>query len=125
MSKLAHSNQATMDKIERDQIAREARGDDEPRGHTPGPWTIGAEYPAPAGGKDVEINAKDHGALALVVVEMESGERPEELAANARLIAKAPSMLTALEQIEQQLDYGQSDAALKIARAILNGMKGE
>ena len=37
----------------------------------------------------------------------------------ARLFAAAPTMLTALKQIEQQLDYGQHDAALKTARAII------
>lgn len=49
----------------------------------------------------------------------------EERDANARLIAASPTMLDALEKAEQQLDYGQVDAALKIIRAALSSAQGK
>ena len=42
-----------------------------------------------------------------------------EAEANARLIAAAPDLLAALQQAEQQLDYGQIDAAHRIIIAAI------
>ena len=44
--------------------------------------------------------------------------------ANARLIAEAPAMAEALEQIEQMIDYGQYAAAQRIIETILARIKG-
>jgi hypothetical protein len=46
-----------------------------------------------------------------------------DMLANARLIAAAPSMLDALERAEQQLDYGQYDAAMGILRAAITAAR--
>ena len=42
---------------------------------------------------------------------------------DAAAIAAVPEMVAALEQIEQQLDYGQIDAAIRIARKALAVIK--
>lgn len=92
--------------------------------YTPGPWQI-----HPRGWGDVV--AKDGSEICLshdqsdfpeVTLDMRSlGRLPraDEAEANARLIAAAPTMVEALQQAEQQIDYGQHDAALRIIRAAL------
>lgn len=48
-----------------------------------------------------------------------NGPSRAERNANARLLSSAPELLEALQKIEQQLDYGQIDMALSIARAAI------
>ncbi len=65
--------------------------------HTPGPWTLGAQYPD-------EIHAAQ-GQIAEALGGRWVGsspyeyEVPAEVAANARLIAAAPEMLEALQDV--------------------------
>jgi hypothetical protein len=77
--------------------------------HTPGPWriqtTIYSKQP---------LIVNEHGAFVA-----------DTDAHNAYLIAAAPDMLAALERIEQQLDYGQTAAALAIARAAIAKATGD
>lgn len=120
MSKLAHSNQATMDKIERDQIAREARGDDEPRAaHTPGPWLFSPEKTPHHYG--VNVGAETGECLA-VIHPGETGDA--ETIANARLIAAAPLMLEALQNIEND-DEHMPPSAWKLIQDAIAKAKGE
>ena len=113
MSKLAHSNDATMDKIERDQIAREARGDDEPSGHTPGPWAVvpndGAYVKRPEiGTLRIEAPFPKEDILAIVVTDIPELQRCA--VANARLIAAAPE--TAAERDQLRVSKAELLAAL-------------
>ena len=70
-------------------------------------------------GHDGAVISNDHGAVAIIPMDLTAWRK------HARLIAAAPKMLDALEQIEQQLDYGQISMALKIARLIIAEAKGE
>ena len=76
-----------------------------------------------AGGRDAWVIRKSNGSNGTDGFkgdfEFAAYDGHPESQVYARLFAAAPAMFTALEQIEQQLDYGQHDAALKIARAIL------
>ncbi len=76
--------------------------------HTPGPWRIQATIYS----RQPQI-VNEHGAFVA-----------DTDAHNAHLIAVAPEMLEALEKIEQQLDYGQIQAALIIARAAIAKVRG-
>jgi hypothetical protein len=63
--------------------------------HTPGPWKIERHYDP--GYKN--ISAQKHTALAQVVWCMEDEDRSPECEANAHLIAAAPELLDALENL--------------------------
>ena len=93
--------------------------------HTPGPWTIitGSVYKErSSGGGDIPIAHMDR--------EIGNGTVPVERDANARLIAAAPDLLTALEMTvpllwkghpvhygDEQCDHCDADEAAKTAIA--------
>jgi len=91
---------------------------------TPGPWRA---EPADMFGDHNIVLAKgddDSRAIAAVVSNMRD---PQEVAANARLIAAAPDMLAALEALVEGVDrllgkpepYECDDGALAAARAAI------
>ena len=78
--------------------------------HTPGPWVIDPCW-------DILGNTDDGNGM---VCQITTDAVPRaEAEANARLIAAAPDLLAALQQAEQQLDYGQIDAAHRIIIAAI------
>lgn len=96
--------------------------------HTPGPWNVGAIandlMAGKPGGRFHGIDSENHGALAVVVTQMEDDYPPgsscERLMANARLIAAAPELLAALQEL---LDIegpqpGTSEWAMKASAAV-------
>ena len=79
--------------------------------HTPGPWKVitGAVYTAQSTGKVVPIASMDR--------EAGNGTSLVEREANARLIAAAPELLKALEEIADRLKWGKlANETEKIAR---------
>ena len=96
--------------------------------HTPGPWKVvdGGRF-----GFDVFITTESrinshHGEICSMEIEF-TGPHGVEQRANARLIALAPEMLAALEEINN-VALGQPYAGCtcgEIARAILAKVKGE
>lgn len=80
--------------------------------HTPGPWMVmDGTY-----GFGTELGVcevKTEYFVAGIVADIP--ELEDRARANANLIAAAPEMLEALHKIEQQLDYGQIDAARRLA----------
>jgi hypothetical protein len=103
--------------------------------HTPGPWTLDA------GGWPLIINGPepwaegtiDDGAQADVVVLIDCLENsgrtydyPEEIAeANARLIAAAPELLAALEDVVRVYARIGPDSVLAPARAAIARARGQ
>ena len=91
--------------------------------HTPGPWRIGFLDGSGASFEDsVYILAGHNGdEHSIVRGGRDDWNVPRGITneANARLIASAPEMLVALEQAEQQLDYGQIDHAMIYIRAAI------
>ncbi len=80
---------------------------------TKGPWKVDD-------GEALKVKGADGGTVASIFFASLTRRRPpEEAHANALLIAAAPALRDALEKAEQQLDYGQVDAALVIIRAAL------
>lgn len=76
------------------------------KNHTPGPWEIDATYP--------EQSKKIHPVGSTIGVAIAFGDDEEETEANARLIASAPDLLSALQEVEdwilrdeEALDFGQ------------------
>ncbi len=84
--------------------------------HTPGPWHVDAQY----------ICRADGVAIADVWQSMEvSGEDTE---ANARLIAAAPDLLTALEELLPYVTGSMrstTDPLVEAARAAIAAARGE
>jgi hypothetical protein len=81
--------------------------------HTPGPW-VAVKHPE--AGYDIDHVATGHGIVT------GSGVEKEE---DAHLIAAAPDLLAALEEISE-LSYGdEGDGASKIAEAAIKKAKGE
>lgn len=70
--------------------------------HAPGPWKLGIQD-----GNFVDIDSECHGGLAQVVWLMEDdeveGRSSPQCEANARLIAAAPDLLAALEDIVKHI----------------------
>ena len=93
--------------------------------HTPGPWEI-QEHP---NGIYKYISGPEHLEFAQVVWCMEDDERSPECEANARLIAAAPELLEAVEELlactEGQAIYNFMEPQKKKARAAIAKAKGE
>lgn len=64
--------------------------------HTPGPWLFELH---PSGGFDIETNPNDLGIYMVIASRNLHPKREQEMHANARLIAAAPELLEALEQM--------------------------
>lgn len=79
--------------------------------HTPGPWIDEMELPVAT--RQVAAFSGDGNRTLCVRIQSFN------LEADARLIAAAPDMLEALKQAEQQIDYGQIDAAHRIIIAAI------
>ena len=108
--------------------------------HTPGPW--GCDEVRTSCGRAFRIGAGEMlkaGNGCCIIYDDYPGNPDNERKANARLIAAAPEtaaerdrlkeinsdLLAALERIEQQLDYGQTEAAHKTALSALAKARGE
>jgi len=94
--------------------------------HTPGPWTYylaSKHYP---NGSD-----NDYGRIVWAIGHGEVAQTPGRLLdtedeANARLIAAAPDLLEALEQVVNLLDYDDDSlGARMVARAAILKATGE
>ena len=85
--------------------------------HTPGPWTTGRA-----------INAVDMGKFSFICpFGANSADQVAEIKANARLIAAAPDLLQALENLTDAVQSGTSyadDTAAGKALSILSGRSG-
>ena len=79
--------------------------------HTPGPW-VAVYHPDKALGSDV--STLQHGikiAECGIPGKGRYPRKPEEIIANARLIAAAPELLAALKRIVRERAHGVTDAA--------------
>ncbi len=96
--------------------------------YTPGPWSIGASEKSIPG--YTPINAPGHYGLAQVATQMDGGNTHLDeikLSANARLIAAAPALLTALKGLsaigyldDSSCASKEGAAALRAARAAIS-----
>jgi hypothetical protein len=64
--------------------------------HTPGPWSFEL---TPSGGFDIEKDPNDLGRYMVIASRSSHPERKNEMHANARLIAAAPELLAALQEV--------------------------
>jgi len=92
--------------------------------HTQGPWAVSNYYAGKA-----SISGKDWGGFATVVTRLDGDENDSvEGLANARLIAAAPDLLAALEDM-LNLTLDEDDIAVSSriakARAAIAKAKGE
>lgn len=97
--------------------------------HTPGPWLVwdlkGTARVDHTTGVFRQLDGNDEQTIALCDEDLSLSS--DEQFANARLIAAAPELLEALEELEQRLDYTKSGAfshddraeCLAIARAAI------
>jgi len=96
--------------------------------HTAGPWTLEPDYKGYLKGT-IDVSSKDHGGLATVVWVMSNdasiGEKSPECEANARLIAAAPELLEALQQLLVWDDGNLPGDLMDAARAAITKAKGE
>lgn len=95
--------------------------------HTPGPWT-------PEFGEAYRVRAQQDGGQVAIMMNLKgrhglAGRRTgDEVAANAHLIAAAPCLLEALQEIVAAADGGgwaQLDATLANARAAVAKATGK
>lgn len=87
--------------------------------HTPGPWRYERANPSPTTGEHLIAGAKN-GYLA-EIRDCGSGN----ISANARLIAAAPDLLAALEELLNALPSATTHPAIKAARAAIAKATGE
>lgn len=66
--------------------------------HTPGPWSLNKRFKSPV----VALDLKDGGAL-LPIVDAVHGFDNAQAKANARLIAAAPELLEALQELRANI----------------------
>lgn len=91
--------------------------------HTPGPWEIEEHYHF----SYRWVSGPKHSQLAQVVWCMEGDDRSPECEANAHLIAAAPELLEALENLLKvhEGEGGTQHHAGDMARAVIAKAKGE
>lgn len=94
------------------------------KSHTPGPWSINPKGGTPM----VGIDLQDGGEL-LPIVEVVYGYNNAEAKANARLIAAAPELLEALDELANGykgcfFDTGLAPRLEKARNAIANATVG-
>jgi hypothetical protein len=108
-------------------------------GHTPGPWSVGRSI-LREGGQYLEVavhvgeGATRGNCIALVYQGGEGAisSRTEDVEANARLIASAPSLLASLKECVLQIEYlherlqatGSGTAAIARAEAAIAKAEG-
>ncbi len=95
---------------------------------TPGPWSLSEGWID----KHVSVDSKEHGAIALVLSDMESDytysaakrtAKRLELSANAQIIAAAPELLAALQACLGWVNNGLArDAHDKATQAIAKAL---
>lgn len=97
---------------------------------TPGEWTLGEGWI----NKHISIDAPDHGAIALVLCDMEDDyttnekkreRKKEELAANANLIVGAKDLLAALQDAVAAYDKHGEKPEWDFAREAIAKALGE
>ena len=81
--------------------------------HTPGPWTI-------ADGESSRVYLINHGRDAIGEIVFSEARRP----ADARLIAAAPALLSALEYVLADCNAELSAETAAIVQAAINTAKG-
>jgi hypothetical protein len=79
-------------------------------GHTPGPWRVERPFQEPG----VYVSAP----TTELVAKMFAPDRPEQMEANARLIAAAPEMLHVLRYLAAQSRGHSPDAMVRIRDVI-------
>ena len=91
--------------------------------HTPGPWEIHPQFDSCYR----DISAPNHIALARVVWRFEEEDRSPSCEANAHLIAAAPELLEALENLLKvhEGEGGTQHHAGDMARAAIAKARGE
>lgn len=95
--------------------------------HTPGPWSVteSSDWTGMSGvSLGIDDAAGQEGERDYHLATVVHGD-PEELAANARLIAAAPELLEALEDALQYLQHHLPDEALEPHRAAIKKARGE
>ena len=85
------------------------------RSHTPGPWSV--EDPIEGELSIVEANKPTHEWKFIATVYLREGNDPDEFPhavseANARLIAAAPDLLQAIEDVVESWDSDQYESPL-------------
>ena len=86
--------------------------------HTPGPWTVGDQYPAPYGSEEcfqIELRGTTwpDGSTPLLAVVVNENVSDSTTQANARLIAAAPDLLEALKAILGGSEYRESQSEIR------------
>lgn len=89
------------------------------------PWTPGPWFAQPGFLTIYNMSNGTSGLTCAVASVLTEQPGLDQANANARLLAEAPAMAEALEQIEQMIDYGQYAAAQRIIETILARIKGE
>ena len=94
--------------------------------HTPGPWNIGTSD-IPVSSFSVHGGNRNHSTIARLASLDFVGMGLDEQYANARLIAAAPELLVALEQMLNLNSLGayEQSAAISAARAAIAKARGE
>lgn len=94
-------------------------------GHTPGPWKVtkfGTIFSA------VVVRSLNDGAIALVCEHLQPGKNllcRKTMAANARLIAAAPTLLAALEDVvREKTMHGNVVDSMRTVRAAIDLARG-
>jgi hypothetical protein len=90
--------------------------------HTPGPWAVGG---GEAGGSSEYVYCDDATGSAIAKFTLEYVRRPSAVnAANGRLIAAAPDLLTSLQAMLGAMDDGSDEPTLVDARAAVTRATG-
>ena len=93
--------------------------------HTPGPWAVELPYGEPG----VYVTAAPPRGTNPLICRMSGPVQTAEAVANARLIAAAPDLLAALENLRlgvvNWISRGVSEEDLEAAEAAINKAKGE
>jgi hypothetical protein len=92
--------------------------------HTPGPWNqVGAcVYPHSTAPKEPKVNGKRIPPLNYPICQLLQGHGEDEVAANARLIALAPDMLSFIRQCRDLIASRYDQSTLESwAKAIVQG----
>lgn len=89
--------------------------------HTPGPWRV--KHKAKLGWAGVLTQEGD--IIADIDVDGQDFREPEQALDDARLIAAAPDLLTALEAMVRSDSWADADVKMVNARAAIAKAKGE